>query len=33
MSVDDMVDTALAGLDAGEFVTVPPLPDATMWDA
>lgn len=33
MTVDNMVDAALAGLDAGEFVTLPALPDAGMWDA
>jgi short-subunit dehydrogenase len=33
MLVDDMVDAALAGLDAGELVTIPSLPDATDWQA
>lgn len=33
MSVDDMVDAALAGFDAGEFATVPALPDAADWNA
>ncbi|MEG5049751.1 MULTISPECIES: SDR family oxidoreductase [unclassified Microcoleus] len=33
MSVDDMVDAALAGLDQGEFVTIPSLPDSEQWDA
>ncbi|MFD7281967.1 SDR family NAD(P)-dependent oxidoreductase [Streptomyces sp. NPDC059862] len=33
MTVDDMVDAALAGLDDGEFVTIPALPDAELWDA
>ncbi|MFE0515246.1 SDR family NAD(P)-dependent oxidoreductase [Streptomyces sp. NPDC058964] len=33
MSADDMVDAALAGLDAGEFVTLPALPDIEMWDS
>ncbi len=32
MSPDDMVDAALAGLDAGEAVTIPSLPDAAEWD-
>lgn len=29
MSAEDMVDAALAGLDQGEFVTIPALPDAS----
>lgn len=33
MSVDDMVDAALAGLDQGEFVTIPSLPESQQWDA
>lgn len=33
MSVDDMVDAALAGFDAGEFATVPALPDLDDWNA
>jgi short-subunit dehydrogenase len=33
MSVDDMVDAALAGLDAGETVTIPSLPDIADWNA
>jgi uncharacterized protein len=33
MSVDDLVDAALAGLDQGEFVTIPSLPDAADWAA
>jgi uncharacterized protein len=33
MDVDEMVDAALAGLDAGEAVTIPSLPDANEWDA
>lgn len=33
MSVDDMVDAALAGLDQGEFVTIPSLPDVAQWEA
>jgi uncharacterized protein len=33
MDVDDMVDAALAGLDRGETVTIPSLPDMGDWDA
>jgi len=33
MPVDDLVDAALAGLDQGETVTIPSLPDAADWDA
>jgi short-subunit dehydrogenase len=33
MSTDDMVDAALAGLDQGELVTIPALPDAADWQA
>jgi short-subunit dehydrogenase len=33
MDVDEMVDAALAGLDAGELVTLPALPDADDWSA
>ena len=33
MSVDDMVDAALAGLDRGEFATIPALPDVDLWNA
>ena len=33
MSAEDMVDAALAGLDDGEFVTIPSLPDIAQWDA
>lgn len=32
MSVDDLVDAALAGLDAGEFATLPALADPALWD-
>lgn len=32
MSVDDMVDAALAGFDAREFATVPALPDVADWN-
>jgi uncharacterized protein len=33
MRADEMVDAALAGLDQGEFVTIPSLPDVADWDA
>jgi short-subunit dehydrogenase len=33
MSAEDMVDAALAGLDQGEIVTIPSLPDKAEWDA
>jgi uncharacterized protein len=33
MRSDDLVDAALAGLDQGELVTIPSLPDAADWDA
>jgi short-subunit dehydrogenase len=33
MPADQMVDAALSGLDQGEFVTIPALPDAADWDA
>jgi len=32
MSAEDMVDAALAGLDLGERITVPSLPDAAEWE-
>ncbi len=32
MSAEDMVDAALAGLDQGETVTIPSLPDGPDWD-
>ncbi len=32
MSAEDMVDAALAGLDQGELVTIPALPDVADWD-
>ncbi len=32
MSAEDMVDAALAGLDQGEIVTIPSLPDKAEWD-
>jgi uncharacterized protein len=31
MPAEDMVDAALSGLDQGEFVTIPALPDAGQW--
>jgi short-subunit dehydrogenase len=31
MSADDLVDAALAGLDQGEVVTIPPLQDGEEW--
>jgi uncharacterized protein len=33
MSIEDMVDAALAGFDQGEFATAPSLPDQAQWDA
>jgi short-subunit dehydrogenase len=33
MSAEDMVDASLAGLDRGEFVTIPALPDVEQWEA
>ena len=33
MSAEDMVDASLAGLDQGEFATIPALPDAADFDA
>jgi short-subunit dehydrogenase len=32
MSVDHLVDAALAGLDQGEFATLPSLPELSDWD-
>jgi short-subunit dehydrogenase len=32
MSTEDMVDAALAGLDQGELVTIPPLQDIDFWN-
>jgi short-subunit dehydrogenase len=32
MDVDDMVDAALSGLDRGETVTIPSLPDVAQWE-
>ena len=33
MPIDDAVDAALAGLDAGELITILSLPDAADWEA
>jgi short-subunit dehydrogenase len=33
MSAGDMVDASLAGLDQGEFATIPALPDVGQWEA
>ncbi|WP_449441033.1 MULTISPECIES: SDR family NAD(P)-dependent oxidoreductase [Pseudomonas] len=33
MDAGDMVDAALAGLDQGELITIPSLPDASEWHA
>ena len=33
MSAEDMVDAALAGLEQGETVTIPALPDKAEWEA
>jgi len=33
MSVDDLVDAALAGFDKGETITFPPLQDEGLWQA
>lgn len=32
MTAEDMVDAALVGLDQGELVTIPSLPDAADWE-
>src|SRR5882757_1231474 len=32
MTSDDLVDAALSGLDQGELVTIPALPDKAEWD-
>jgi short-subunit dehydrogenase len=32
MSSEDMVDAALAGLDQGELITIPPLQDIELWN-
>jgi uncharacterized protein len=31
MSAEDVVDTALSGLEGGEFVTIPPMQDIASW--
>jgi short-subunit dehydrogenase len=33
MNAEDLVDAAIAGLDQGELVTIPSLPDIADWDA
>jgi short-subunit dehydrogenase len=33
MQADDMVDAALAGLDLGELITIPSLPNSADWNA
>ena len=33
MEAGEMVDAALSGLDQGELITIPSLPDASEWDA
>jgi len=33
MDVDEMVDAAIAGLDRGELVTIPSLPDVADWES
>lgn len=33
MQADEMVDAALAGLDLGELITIPSLPDAQEWES
>lgn len=33
MDVNDLVDSALAGLDQGELVTIPPIHDLGLWNA
>lgn len=33
MEVDDLVDAALVGFDRREAVTIPPLSDASLWEA
>jgi len=32
MEVGELVDAALTGFDRREAITIPPLPDATLWD-
>jgi short-subunit dehydrogenase len=33
MQADEMVDAALAGLDLGELITIPALPDVREWES
>jgi short-subunit dehydrogenase len=33
MSPEDVVDAAIAGLENGEFVTIPSLPESADWEA
>ena len=33
MDTEELVDAALAGLDMGEVVTIPPLPNVADWEA
>ena len=33
MTADDLVDAAIAGLDQGELITIPSLPEIADWDA
>ena len=33
MDVGELVDAALVGFDRREPITIPPLPDAALWDA
>ena len=33
MEVGELVDAALVGFDRRETITIPPLPDAALWDA
>ena len=33
MQADDMVDAALVGLDEGEFITIPSLPNLADWQS
>jgi len=33
MGAQEMVDASLAGLDQGEFATIPSLPELADWDA
>ena len=33
MDVDELVDAAIVGLDRGEQVTIPSLPDVADWEA